>query len=126
VIVTLQGGDGRGVAAAVDTTGSVQTSVANTVTTKRATLLAVYRTTATVGTSSGELLAARTGRRGLWVQNHHATNSVRLRFEGLDATSDDWLLPPGGELRAEDLGYEGAVRAIASGADTNVLALEFA
>ncbi len=125
MIVTLQGGDGRGVAAAVDTTGSVQTSVANTVTTKRPAV-EVFRTTATVGTSSAQLLAARTGRRGLWVQNHHATNTVRLRFEGLGATSDDWRVLPGGELRAEDLGYEGAVQAIASGADTDVLALEFA
>ncbi|MCK6478980.1 MAG: hypothetical protein HUU06_00395 [Planctomycetaceae bacterium] len=133
MIVTLQAGDGSGRTATVNASGQIETSVGNTVATTVGNTvtttpspLSAYRTSATVGTSSGTLVSARSGRRGLWVQNRHATNSVYLRFEAAAATTSDWLLPPGGEFRAESINYEGEVRAIASGADTTVLVVEFA
>lgn len=124
MIVTLQAGDGSGRTAVVTAGGSVSTEVTGTVTTRGLTTT-VQRTLATVGTTSGEVLDDRASRRSLWIQNKDATKSVHVRFGDTAATTDDWKIAPGGELRAEGVFCESAVQAIASGADTSVLFLEF-
>jgi hypothetical protein len=123
---SLETGTGEGYLARVNSSGRLETSgeVTNTVTTK-AEGLTVYRTTATVASTSGVLVAARAGRQGLRVQVQGA-NAVYLRFESADASNQDWMVPAGGEYLADRFPYAGAVRAIAPGGDTAVLVLEYA
>ena len=130
--VSIMDGTGQGGLASVTAGGSLKTevgntvdvAVGNTVTVERAGLSA-YRTRGTVGTSSGTLLSARTGRQGLFLQNQGA-NPVYLRFGSAAATNQDWLVAPGGEFRAEDFRYADVVTAIAAGGNADVLALELA
>jgi hypothetical protein len=123
VNVAVQGSP-EGYLAKVNSDGQVETAteVTNTVDTKPAAA-AAYRTRVTLTTTSGTLLSARTGRRGLWLQNQGA-NPVYLSFEAAAATAQDWLLAAGGEYRAESFPYEGEVRAIAVGGGSAVLAIE--
>lgn len=142
MIVTLQGGDGLGYGAkvksngavatevgntvSVDVQNTVDTQVQNTVTTKPAALQA-YRTAATVGTASAQLVAGRSGRRGFMIRNLDVANTIHVRFDGAaSATTSDWPIPPGGELKETNLPYDGAIQAIASAANTNALVWEFA
>jgi hypothetical protein len=130
--VSIMTGTGEGTLAKVSTTGSLQSEVVNTVdvdvgntVTVQKEGFTVYRTHSSVGTTSATLVGARAGRQGLWIQNQGA-NPVYLRFENAAAANTDWLVPAGGEFRAEDFSYAGIVTAIAGGAASNVLALEVA
>jgi hypothetical protein len=106
----------------VNTTGEVDASVVNTVTTKGLEC-EVVRTSQAVGTTSVTLLTATEARRSLRVKNL-SSNTVYLRFGEDDATTDDWPLAPMGEFVGDDMNFYGELQAIASGASSPVLALE--
>jgi hypothetical protein len=122
----LETGTGEGFLARVNSSGRLEISgeVTNTVLT-RTEGATVYRSRVTVTSSSGVLVAARTGRQGLRIQVQGA-NAVYLRFEGADATNEDWLVAAGGEYVADRFSYAGPIRAIAPGGDSAVLVLELA
>lgn len=121
---SIETGTGEGFLASVDSAGNLQTEVNNTVTVQKADLT-VYRAVVTAGVASATLLAARTGRQGLWIQVQGAFPCY-LRFANAAATNQDWLVAAGGEFRAEDFTYEGIITVIAPGGNSNVLALEMA
>lgn len=121
-MTTLQSGRGLGNTALVNSSGSLQTSVENTVST-RSLPADVHRTTASIPTSGGTLLNARSGRRGLVIQNL-GTGNIHLRFEDVAATTSDFMLGPGQSFEAFNFPYEGVVRAIAASATEATLALE--
>ena len=103
---------------------STESEVTNAVETQPA-IGSITRTSVTVQTTSGTLVAALGGRRGIWIQNQGA-NPVYLRFAAAAATAADWLLAPGGEFRQERFPYEGEIRAIAVGGTSVTLVLEMA
>lgn len=76
----------------------------------------------TVGTTAVQLLAARTGRTALLVQNTDATGEVYLGF-GADPDTDNGIRLKPGESFGDDR-YTGEVNAIAA-ADTVVRVVEF-
>ncbi|NUN52308.1 MAG: hypothetical protein HUU06_05915 [Planctomycetaceae bacterium] len=121
--VAVQGSP-EGYLAKVNSDGQMETAteVTNTVATKPGAA-AAYRTRVTLTTTSSTLLAARTGRRGLWIQNQGA-NPVYLRFEAAAATNQDWLLAAGGEFRADNFAYEGEVRGATGAGTSAVLGIE--
>jgi hypothetical protein len=100
---------------------STETEVTNTVDTQPAAG-SVTRTSVSVGTTSGTLVAALPGRRGIWIQV--GAFPIYLRFAAAAATTADWLVPAGGEFRQERFPYAGEVRAIAVGGTSVTLVLE--
>lgn len=115
---TIMDGGGSGYLASVNSDGELATA-------STPAAHAVFRTSVTVQTTSGVLVGARTGRRGLWVQNQGA-NPVFLKFDPSAATAGDWQVAAGSEFRAETFAYEGEIRAISTGGNSAVLALEMA
>jgi len=115
---TIQSGDGQGYAAKVSEDGLLATET-------QASPHGVYRSSVNVTATSGTLVAARAGRRGIWVQNQGA-NPAYLRFDSSAALVTDWSIAAGGEFRSDSFAYEGEIRAISVGAGTTVLVLESA
>jgi hypothetical protein len=69
-----------------------------------------------------ELMAARAGRKGLWLQN--GNNPVHILLGTGTATTSDWLLAANAQLRLDDFPYEGPVQAISTGGNSTVLVVE--
>ena len=103
---------------------STESEVTNAVDTQPA-IGSLTRTSVTVQVTSGTLVAALAGRRGLFLQNQGA-NPVFLRFAAAAATAADWLVAPGAEFREARFPYEGEIRAIAVGGTSVVLVVEVA
>ena len=116
----------EGYTAHVNSDGQIATEaeVTNAVETHPA-IRDLTRTSVSVGTTSGQLVAALAGRRGIWIQNQGA-NPIYVRFAAAAATTADWLIPPGGEFRQDHFPYEGEIRAIAGVASSQTLVLEMA
>lgn len=118
MIVGVQDGRGAGNLVAVSGDGEMSTE-------SRPAAHGVNITSGTVNAVSGTLVGALTGRRGLWVQNQ-SVNAIWLRFAVGLATNADWMVPAGGEFRAESFAYEGPIQAIAAAAPSIVLVLQMA
>jgi hypothetical protein len=79
-----------------------------------------------LGTSSTELLAEDADRYQVLFQNLDSTNSVHLHFGDDDATTDDLRVGPGASFTfPPGIAYKGALRAIASAADTSYVLVSF-
>lgn len=79
----------------------------------------VSTTRSTVGTSSAEIANTDTDRTQIFLQNLHATNSIHVRFDTTDATTEDLRIPPGGTFSFPvGVVYTGKIKAIATDADT--------
>ena len=74
---------------------------------------------ATVGTSSGQIVAANSSRQELYIYNNHATNVVYLSLGGTAAVGQGARINPNGDY-FYTASYTGAVSAIATGASTGV------
>lgn len=80
---------------------------------------------ATVGTSSGQLLAARASRRYLLVQNNSDTATIFVRLDGTAATNTTGVkLAPGASLELAAWCPTGAITAISDTAGTPVVVVE--
>lgn len=78
---------------------------------------------ATVGTTEGALVSANTNRRSITITNDNGLNTVYLSLGGTAvANSGVRLNTAGGSYTT--LTYTGAIRAISTGASTNVLIVE--
>jgi hypothetical protein len=119
--VSLESGNGLGYTVAVTEAGSLQTEVGNTVTTQRIAL-SIYRTLVSAGTSSGQLVGQRAGRQSIWIQN--GANPAHVRFANAGASTSDWLIPAGGEFKAENFTYVGIITVITTGGSSNMVVLE--
>jgi hypothetical protein len=74
---------------------------------------------ATVGTSSGQIVAANASRQELYIYNNHATNIVYLSLGGTAVVGQGARINPNGDY-FYTTSYTGAVSAIATGASTGV------
>lgn len=80
---------------------------------------------ATVGTTSGQLLAARASRRYLLVQNNSDTATIFVRLDGTAATNTTGVkLAPGASLELAAWCPTGAITAISDTAGTPVVVVE--
>lgn len=80
---------------------------------------------ATVGTASGQLLAARASRRFLLVQNNSDTATIFVRLDGTAATNTTGVkLAPGASLELAAWCPTGAITAISDTAGTPVVVVE--
>jgi len=130
--VTVQDGAGNGFTLLVDANGRAQTEV-NEVqqivepVTTRPEIMSVATSTPMAGTTSSEVVAQRTGRRWLEIQNLGDKNvHIRLAASGSAATANHRRLLPGEVYRWRDgVAYEGAVQAIAIGGSSQLTVQEF-
>lgn len=73
---------------------------------------------ASVGTSASQIVASRSSRNGLVVQNIHASNDLYIGSDSSVTTSTGVKVPAGASIEFPE--YVGAVYGIASGSSTTV------
>ena len=78
--------------------------------------------TATIGATAGSIIAGRSGRRSVVVQNLHASNDLYIGDDANVTTSNGVKVAAGQSISFEE--YIGPVYGIASGAGTDVRVLE--
>ncbi len=78
---------------------------------------------ATIGTSSGAVVPARSGRLGVYICNDHATQVAYLALGGTATANTGIRLGPGEKIRIDD--YRGAINAIATGITTVLTIAEY-
>lgn len=72
--------------------------------------------TVAVGTSAGVIVAARTVRKSVAVQNNHGSQNLFVGGDSSVTTSTGFKIGPGGSMSFDE--YTGVVYGIASGAST--------
>jgi len=129
--VSVESGTGEGYTARVDSSGAlvtavegtVTTEVSNTVTSEASPASSGALNSTSVSTSSVELKAANSSRRGLQVQNQGA-NSVYVNFGTGSATTSGFEIGAGVTYTCP-VRYTGAIQAITASGSSTVLVVEF-
>lgn len=118
----------EGNAARVNSAGGLFTSIESVqvdVPTKPSISSTVSTTKKTIATTGTQLVAARTGRKQILIQNLDAANTLNIRLGSGTVDVEDLAIAPGEKLWLQNIAYEGAIEAKAQNASIKVVAVEF-